>query len=104
MNRLLDIFPAKMGLFRIGRELQFCHCNHDKPCADPYMTREGECFYTEKEVGRAVVNKVHGFSLTESCQEKRKVILVPVELCYHSWTWELPLLVSLIYLTEVLVY
>ena len=42
--------------------------------------------------------------LIESCQEKRKVILAPVELCYRCRTWELPLLVSLIYLTEVSVY
>ena len=47
MNRLLDIFPAKMGLIRIGRELQFWHCNHDKPCRSLHdkrrrMLLEGE--------------------------------------------------------------
>ena len=28
-NRLLNIFPAKMGLFGISRELQFTLCNHN---------------------------------------------------------------------------
>ena len=28
-NRLLNIFPAKMGLFGISRELHFTLCNHN---------------------------------------------------------------------------
>ena len=28
-NRLPNIFPAKMGLFGISRELQFTLCNHN---------------------------------------------------------------------------
>ena len=32
-NRLPDIPPVKMGLFRISRELQFKVCNYDEPHA-----------------------------------------------------------------------
>ena len=34
-NALPGISPAKMGLFRISKELQFWVCNHDEPHAGP---------------------------------------------------------------------
>ena len=52
-----------MGLFGIIGELQSVVCKQDKSRAGPRMARENEHFYrAEKEGGRAVVNRVHGFS------------------------------------------
>ena len=60
-----------MGLFGISRELQFRVCNHGKPCANPCKAREGDHFYRrEKKVGRAIVNRVRGFSWAEFLLEK----------------------------------
>ena len=44
----------------------------------PSLTaREGACFYrAEKEVGRAIVNRVHGFSLAELLPGKKSFFLV----------------------------
>ena len=76
-NRLPDISPVKMGLFKISRELQFWVCNHNEPYASPQTAREGGCFYRgEKEVGRDVVNRIHGFSLTESLPGKKSSSLL----------------------------
>ena len=56
--KLPNISPAKMGLFRIVRELQFGVCNHGKPHSSPYMAREGKHFCRwEREAGSAKVNK-----------------------------------------------
>lgn len=66
-NRLLDISPATLHLFGIRRELQFRVCNHGEPSPSLCTEREREGFCTgKKEVGKAVVNKVHGFSLDET--------------------------------------
>ena len=43
-NRLPDISPAKMGLLRISRELQFEICNH----SSSLRAKEGEYFFREK--------------------------------------------------------
>lgn len=52
-NRLRDISPAKVCLFRMSRKLQFRICNHDEPHG-----REREFFYRrENVVGKAIVNK-----------------------------------------------
>lgn len=40
LNRLPDIFLAKMGLFEISRELQFGICNHGESCVSPCVARE----------------------------------------------------------------
>ena len=53
MNRLPDISPAKMGLFRINRELQFSVSDPGKPHASPHIAREGEHFYRMKEEVRS---------------------------------------------------
>ena len=55
-------------------------------------------------MGRAVVNKVHGFSLAESLQGKKRHLSFSCGLCYHHRAWELPLLVSWLCLIEVSVY
>ena len=44
-NRLSGISSAKMGLFRISRELQFGVCNHGEPRESSHLSREGEYFY-----------------------------------------------------------
>ena len=46
-NRQPFIPPAKMGLFKINRELQFEVCNHGKPHASPGAARD-ECFHGEE--------------------------------------------------------
>ena len=47
--RLPDISPAKMGLLRINRELQFSVSDPGEPHASPHIAREGEHFYRLKE-------------------------------------------------------
>ena len=56
---MLDIPPAKMGLYRLSRDFQFGVCNLGEPRrASPYLAREGEHFYRkEKEVERTVAKK-----------------------------------------------
>ena len=78
INKLPDISPAKMGLFRISRELQFEIGNHGKPCASPHIAREGECFYRgRKEVGSAIVNKeCMAFHCTSPWQELRELFIL----------------------------
>ena len=76
-NRLPDIFPAKMGLFGISRELQFgvgIHGEH---------ARQGkENTFIERNVGRTVVKESMAFQWLCPCQERRGVFLLPVGLCY----------------------
>ena len=58
-------------------------CNHGESCASPCRAREGEHFYRdEKEVGRAIENRVQGVSLAEFLPGKKRVFL-PVGLYYH---------------------
>ena len=59
------VSPAKMGLFRMSREFQFGVCKHEKPRKVP--SKNGG----EKEVGRAVLNRVHSFSLAELLPKNR---------------------------------
>ena len=55
LNRVSDISPAKMGLFRISRELQFEVCICGEPSVSPQSARAGEHFYRgEEEVGMAL--------------------------------------------------
>ena len=83
--------------------MQFRVCNHAEPHASLHVAREGEHFNREeKEVGRPIVDRVHDLSLAE-CQEKGAFPLYN-ELYYHCRGWELPLLVSQLYLIEVSVY
>ena len=76
-NRLPDISPAKMSLLSISRELQFEVGNHSS-CL---RAKEGKHFFREKKVGRALVNRVHGFSLVESLLGKKRRL--------HSSCWTL---------------
>lgn len=55
----------------------------------------------EKEVGRAMVKRVHGFSLPEFLREKKINLSASYWLFCCPRVWELPLLVSLIYLIKV---
>lgn len=69
-NRLLDIFAAKMGLLEVSREFKFMVCNH----ASLHTAGEGEHYYQkEKDVGRALVNKVTGFSFAQSLIGKKSL-------------------------------
>ena len=49
MNRLLDISPAKMGLFGISKELYLGLATIVNHVQVPYIEREGECFYREEK-------------------------------------------------------
>jgi len=50
-NRRPGISPAKMGFFRVSRELQFGICNQGEPHVSPHSTRGGPCFYREEKEG-----------------------------------------------------
>ena len=75
---------------------------------------KGELFYRgEKEVGRAIVNRIYGFSLADLWQcligwvlarKEEDVFLLPVGLFTGFRAWDLPLLVSQLYLIEASVY
>ena len=49
-KRLPVISPAKMGLFRISKELQFGVHNYHKPYASPTEAKEG-CFHRKRKLG-----------------------------------------------------
>ena len=84
----------KISLCTICRELQFEVCNHGKH-ASPCTAREGECFHRkEKEVGRAIKNRVHDALLHESVPGKKRSFFIPIRLCYHHRAWKLPFLVT----------
>ena len=71
-------------------------------CKSPH-SKGGELL--EKAVGRAVVNKeFRTFHWLSCCQERSGVFLFPVGCCHHHREWELPLLVSRLYLIDVFVY
>ena len=54
-NRVSDISPAKMDLFKISREFQFEVCICGEPSLSPQSARAREHFYRgEEEVGRAL--------------------------------------------------
>ena len=62
-----------MGLFWISREYKFEVYNHGMQV----LTRqEKENFIGGKEVGKAMVNQVHGFSLAESLPGKKRGVFL----------------------------
>ena len=55
--------------------------------------------------GGAIVNKESmAFHWLSFCQERKEIFLLPVRLCYPYKAWELPLLVSQLYLIVHSVY
>ena len=71
-------------------------CNHGESHANSQQKWQGELFYKgEKEVGRATINGVNGFSLVESSSRMERkgtfLFLIGLRSC-HSMC-ELPLLV-----------
>ena len=66
-----------MSLFNISRELQFGVSNHGESCGSPPTARKGEHFYREeKKVGRAIVNRIYDFSLSEFLPGKKAFFLL----------------------------
>ena len=60
---------------RPEKNLQFRVCNNDKPRANSHIA-VGECFFRgEKGVRRVAVNRIHGFSGTETVQGKESFFL-----------------------------
>ena len=96
-NRLPEISPAKISLFKINRVLLFQICNHDKPRASPQHGGKGSWEDYSKQ-------RPHVFSQLSPCQERREVFLLSVGLCYLKRVWELSLLVFLLYWFEAFVY
>ena len=96
---------AKTDLFGISRDLQLGVCKCDELCAISYMTRDKKHFCREeKEVRRDVVSRVHGFSLAGSLPGKNMSHSSSCGLIYHHKMWDIPLLVSRLYLTEVFAF
>ena len=63
----------KKGFFGISKELQCGVCNCDESCASSCKAKEGKHFYRGgKGSWGTIVNKVHGFSLTESLRRKKE--------------------------------
>ena len=72
INRLPDISPTKMDLFKVSRELQFEVCNHCEPHKSS-CTRKGKHFYRGERKSRGYSQKrVCGFSLAESLPGKKR--------------------------------
>ena len=86
-----------MGLFGINNELEFLICNYGESHANSQQKWQGELFYKgEKEVGRAPINGVNGFSLAELLPGRKKS---HCSSCWvlpssHSMRALLPLLVA----------
>ena len=91
-NRLPDISPAKMGSFRIGKELQFKFWNP----ADSHKAK-GECFYRGGKGSWKDYSK-HSFSLAEFLPGKKNFLSVGICSCHRAL--ELPLLVYQLSLIE----
>ena len=59
----------------------------------------------EREIERVLANKeLMAFYWLSPCQKRRGLFFILVGLCYCNRAWELPLLVSQLYLIEVSVY
>ena len=72
-----------MGLFGISRELQFGICKHVSPRVSPCMARKEYSYKREKNIRKAIVNKAFmAFHWLKTCQERRGVFIVPVQLFY----------------------
>lgn len=108
-NRHPDVFSANICLLGGKQRIEFSL----QPWGVTPMSSHGKkefgssvfsLFYREKkEVGRVIVNRVHGLSLTKSLSRKKKV-LFPVGFSHYQKAWENPLPVSQLYFTELSVY
>ena len=86
-NGLLDISPAKMGLFKISRELQFGLCNPGQPPASP--CRQGvENPFIERKRKLGWLQETEPMS---PCHERKGSSLLPVGPCCDCRTWEIPI-------------
>ena len=86
------------GTFIVSSKLQLSVCNYGEPVA----RERGHLLRRDKEVGRAIISKTSMNSYWLSpCRERRGVCLLPIGLCCLPGAWELPLLVSGFYLTEL---
>lgn len=70
-----------MGVFGINKELQFGVYRLGESCASPQQKWRGELLSKgEKEVGRAVINRVQSSSLAEFSLPE-EVFVLPIGLC-----------------------
>ena len=87
--------------FRPLENCKFGVRNYNKACTSPYRIREDKFFYRgEKNIGRVIANK-NSMAFYQLSTLPGKTCLLPGGLCYHHKAWELPLLVSQLYLIEV---
>lgn len=87
--------------------MQFRTCNHGEPCLSPLTAKErGHFPVGEKNVEKPLVNKesIHGFSLAESVSGSKRSLSSSFWALLPSKDVRGPLLVSLLYLTEISVY
>ena len=105
INRLPEISLAKMGLFRISRELQCGVCNLANHTHVPTWQRKEHTFIEEKGSWEGwSKQKSMACHWLSSFEERKELFLLPVGLCCHCKMWGLPLLVSQLYLIEVSIY
>ena len=103
INRMLHIPPAKTGLSRISRELQFRMHN----CSDLLQVpaqQEDDTFFLERKGSQEGSKQNPWLLLAESMLGERGVFfLLPVGLSYHHGVWEF-LLVSPFFIIKVSFY
>ena len=96
-DRLPDISSAVMGLFGIRILLQFGVCNHKQ---SSQQGQENKFIGWKRSWEGYNKQRALSFSLAESLPGKW-VFLLPIGLCYHYRAWELPILISQLYLVEL---
>ena len=103
-NRMPDISLAKMELFRISWDCNLGSGTMVKHVQVPAQQgKEKDFLEGKRKMGRAVNKEPKAFHWLSRCLERRAVFL-PFGLCYCCRVWELPLLVSGLYLIGGFVY
>ena len=102
IQRLPVISPTKMNLFKMSREIQSEVCNHCKPHASS-CTRE-TVLQGRKGRPEGTVKKQSVSFMGWALDRKEGESFFFLMLCYPPRSWEHPILVSQICLTEISVY
>lgn len=100
INRMLHIPPAKMGLSRISRELQF-RMNDCRDLLQVPAQQEDDAFLERK--GSQEGSKQNPWLLLSESMLGERGVFFPFGLSYHHGVWEF-LLVSPLFIVEVSFY
>lgn len=100
------ISSAKLGLLGFSRGLHFEVYHYGEPHASRCIARRREHFYgRENKVVRSIANKKFmAFSWLNTCQERRRILILLVGLFYNFRAWKFPLLVSQLLLIEISIF